>query len=103
MIVRMRAKKTEIDRFKKHIRVEEECLVLNGSHDQAGYGQFKFRGQKRRAHRWIYEAINGEMPEDVVIDHLCRNRACVRPAHLERVTVAENNRRGTMYRGRRKK
>ena len=96
----MRANKAEIERFKRHILVIDECWVWTGAKDQSGYGQFKFRGTKRRTHRWIYEALNGDLPEDLYIDHLCRNRACVRPAHLEVVTPAENNRRGTMYRGR---
>jgi hypothetical protein len=94
----MRAKKTEIERFKRHIEVRDECWVWTGCLDSHGYGQFKFRGRKQRAHRWVYEAINGELPEGIFVDHLCRNRACVRLAHLEPVTPKENNRRGGMYR-----
>jgi len=96
----MRATKKEIDRFKKQVVVQGECWVWSGCCDDHGYGQFKYRGQKCRAHRWIYENLNGDLPEDIYIDHLCRNRACVRPAHLEPVSARENNRRGTMYRGR---
>jgi hypothetical protein len=47
-----------------------------------------------RAHRFAYELLVGPIPEGLVIDHLCRNRRCVNPAHLEPVTAEENWRRG---------
>ena len=51
-------------------------------------------GEKRLAHRVAYEAEHGPIPDDLVLDHLCRVRNCVRVDHLEPVTQAENNRRG---------
>ncbi|MCA1572428.1 MAG: HNH endonuclease [Chloroflexi bacterium] len=46
------------------------------------------------AHRWSYETFVGPIPEALALDHLCRNRSCVNPEHLEPVTAGENIRRG---------
>ncbi|NBO55533.1 MAG: HNH endonuclease [Actinobacteria bacterium] len=94
----MRAKKADLERFKRHVRVEGECWVWTAHRDASGYGKFKIGGRKERAHRWIYETIHGELPESVFLDHLCRNTACVRLSHLEPTTPEENTRRGVLYR-----
>lgn len=60
-----------------------------------GYGSFYLPGAgTRRAHRIAYEALVGPIPEGLTLDHLCRNRGCVNPAHLEPVTNKENILRG---------
>ncbi len=66
--------------------------------DNLGYGRAtdgKHRSVK--AHRLMYERLVGPIPEGLVIDHLCRNRTCVNPDHLEPVTQSENVRRGNGF------
>lgn len=61
-----------------------------------GYGQVGVGSRQKRisAHRLSYETFVGPIPEGLEIDHLCRNRACINPDHLEPVTTGENTRRG---------
>jgi hypothetical protein len=63
-----------------------------------GYGGFHpAKGVMVLAHRYAYEALIGPIPAGLVIDHLCRVRRCVNPAHLEPVTNEENLSRGEGY------
>jgi hypothetical protein len=80
----------------EHTRVvlHLECIEWTGARDQDGYGRVNFQGKWRGAHRVAYERARGPIPEGLVIDHLCRNRACINPSHMECVTSAENTRRG---------
>ena len=73
----------------------EECWPWLGC--KAGnteYGKKTFFKRTILAHRWMYEQRVGPIPDGMVIDHLCGNRSCVNPAHLEVVTQTENCRRG---------
>ena len=59
-----------------------------------GYGYFRLGSRMVSAHRFAYELFKDNIPEKLQIDHLCRNRKCVNPDHLEPVTAKEN-----LYRG----
>lgn len=59
-----------------------------------GYGIFSVNRQQIGAHRYIWETLVGKIPENMQIDHMCRNRGCVNPDHMEVVTLAENVLRG---------
>lgn len=75
-----------------HVDSIDECWVWTGTRNRQGYGQFR-DGRMVKAHRWIWEYHNGPIPEELELDHLCRIRACVNPAHLEPVTHRDNSRR----------
>lgn len=90
-----------IVRFNEKVAAGENgCVVWAGGLNGAGYGQFYIgrtsydQTGKGYAHRWAYEHFVGPIPDGLVIDHLCRNRRCVNPYHLDPVTQRENLMRG---------
>ncbi len=89
------------ERFWEKVQPVMGCWIWTACRNDAGYGVIligsKVKGCERRAtlaHRWAYESLAGPIPEGLCIDHLCRVRCCVNPAHMEPVTLAENLRRG---------
>lgn len=94
-------------RILKHVDLESDapCWRWTAYLDKAGYGrltipwpEYKHHIKSALAHRFSYATFNGleyrEVPKNMQIDHLCRNHACVNPAHLELVTPGVNVRRG---------
>lgn len=77
------------------------CWLFTGARDSDGYGKFYLTlptGQTvRAAHRVSYAMLVQELPDDLELDHLCRNRACVNPDHLEPVPGVVNNARGGSF------
>jgi hypothetical protein len=84
---------SDLDRFWAKVEKTEGCWNWTAV-KRGGYGLFRFRDTKISAHRLTYELIKGAIPDGLVIDHLCRNRACVNPDHLEAVTNKTNILRG---------
>ena len=92
-----------IQRIAARLVVEEEsgCVNYSGSLSAAGYGVVGLGGREDGigyVHRVIYDYIFGGIPDGLHIDHLCLNRRCCNPMHLEAVTQAENNRRSWVVR-----
>lgn len=85
-------KNTKDDFFKRFVKTDS-CWVWQGKLS-LGYGDFCMDGRCQKAHRWAYEFAKGPIPKGMHIDHLCRNRACVNPDHLEVVTPQANTLRG---------
>lgn len=78
---------------------ESGCVEWQGPVDRDGYGRIRFGGCSTHAHRVAWELANGPVPDGLQIDHLCRNKVCCNPEHLDTVTMQENVRRGRLARG----
>ena len=77
-----------------HYQLDSKCWEWQGSKYPNGDGQCYMPGMTRYAHKVSYIQCIGEVPEGLDLDHLCRNRLCVNPAHLEPVTRQTNVLRG---------
>lgn len=73
---------------------EKACMEWPYYVTDKGYGTLYFEGKTTRVHRVAYGIAYGAIPEGLTIDHLCKNRCCFNPAHLEAVTMGENVLRG---------
>ena len=92
----MARRPTVAERFaqKWELDLVDGCHVWIACRTHDGYGKFWYDGRLGYAHRWSYEQQYGPVPEGLWLDHLCRNRACVNPMHLEVVTLRVNVLRG---------
>jgi hypothetical protein len=87
-----------LHRMARRLVQDGDCWVWTGAAAQ-GYGRIQDNGICYQTHRLAYELLVGPIPTGAVIDHLCRKRLCCNPAHLEPVSVAENNIRGVGWAG----
>jgi hypothetical protein len=83
------------ERFASHVDINGACHMWMGPFHGNGYGLFQLDGRPHPAHRIAYTIAHGYVPSGLVIDHLCANKWCVNPSHLEAVTNGENVRRGS--------
>lgn len=92
----MRASVKTIPNFESHeklfkrISMSGDCWVWNGSRTNGGYGYLTIHSNKYLAHRVSFSIFNGDLDNSLVIDHTCKNRACINPDHLRQVTIKEN-------------
>lgn len=84
---------TPSQRFWANVQKSDTCWLWT-AYLEDGYGRFWINGSHELAHRYSYRTLVSPIPEGMTIDHLCRNRACVNPDHLEVVTNRVNVLRG---------
>ncbi|MDL5205070.1 HNH endonuclease signature motif containing protein [Streptomyces sp. ALI-76-A] len=85
---------TPLERIMQRTDRTGECWLWRGRLNKDGYAEHKLHGRTHMAHRTTYESLVGPIPDGMQLDHRCRVRHCVNPAHLEPVTSRENTLRG---------
>lgn len=91
---RRRTSESDLQRFVAKVDRTDCCWLWNAAISTTGYGKFGVWPKTVSAHRFAYEAFVGPIPTGLHIDHLCRNRQCVNPQHLEAVPQRVNTLRG---------
>ena len=67
-----------------------DCIESKKGITNNGYSRIRVNDKNIQAHRWAWGLVNGQIPDEFVIDHICRNRKCVLPEHLRMVTQQKN-------------
>lgn len=83
-----------IERLKNKIIKKKGCWLWIGYITNNGYGMIHYKRKTDYSHRVSYQIFKGKIPENKELDHLCRNRSCINPKHLEPVIRSENALRG---------
>lgn len=96
--MRKYTKQPIIKRWIKKVSFSQNCWIWNGARDGKGYGHIRFGKGHIRAHKLIYILLNGDIKDKRELDHLCKNKRCVNPTHLELVSHAENIKRANIKR-----
>lgn len=86
-----------LDRLMGRVTKTDSCWIWTGAL-RNGYGAIGVEGKTLYTHRYVYQRVVGPVPTGLDLDHLCRNRTCCNPDHLEPVTRQENLRRAAIYR-----
>lgn len=102
---RLRPKRERLSmlRFWSKVDKSGECWNWTAYRNRDGYGRFYLNGSYVNAHRLAWVMHNGSIPDGLTVDHVCRNRACVKLSHLRLLTRGENVLAGTGYSGRNKR
>lgn len=81
------------------IKGEKECWNWKGDRDHGGYGTFRFCSNSYTTHRLSYEIVKGDIPEGMIVCHMCDNPGCVNPNHLY-IGIVKDNANDARIRGR---
>lgn len=80
----------DINRILVKVEIIESCWIWNGVPSTSGYGKISIENTPKYTHRVMFEYYYGQICPDLQIDHLCKNKLCVNPIHLEQVSQKTN-------------